>query len=257
MQDLRVTLVQADQVWENKSANFANYNSLLSEDFETDLIVLPEMFNTGFTMNAFKMAENFANSESIKWLMNLSKEKNAAVYTSLIIEENDNYYNRGVFVQPNGSISTYDKRKTFGLAGEDKVFQSGKSSTIVEYKNWRINLQICYDLRFPEICLNSLENNRSKYDLSIYVANWPEKRIAHWNALLLARAIENQSFCIGVNRVGADANGLIYNGYSQINSPQGENSSIIELEIAQTFILESSELKEVRMKLPFIKDRKC
>lgn len=257
MQNLRVTLVQANQIWENKSANFANYNSLLSETFETDLIVLPEMFNTGFTMNVFEMAENYVNSESINWLVNLSKEKNAAIYTSLIIEENHNYYNRGVFIQPNGAISTYDKRQTFGLAGEDKIFQSGKNKTIVEYKDWRINLQICYDLRFPEICLNTVENNRAEYDLSLYVANWPEKRIAHWNALLVARAIENQSFVVGVNRVGVDENRLIYNGYSQINTANGLTETMVNVESAQTFVLEETDLLNIRMQLPFIKDRKC
>lgn len=256
MQDLKVTLVQANQVWEDKTANFKNYLNLLSLVDQTDLIILPEMFNSGFTMNAPLLAESFLDSESIRWLKVLSKEKKAAIYTSLIIEENGLFFNRGVFVEQE-KITVYDKRQTFNLAGEDKVFTAGKTSTIVHYKNWKINLQICYDLRFPELSLNFVENEVPCYDLSIYVANWPEKRISHWDALLTARAIENQAYVIGLNRIGADNNRLIYNGYSKIIDASGETQLKITTEIAQTFVLQAETLIQLRNNLPFIKDRKC
>lgn len=256
MQNLSVTLVQADQIWENKQANFNNYRRLL-ENVATDLIVLPEMFNTGFSMNAQSLAEDFNDSPSIDWLKELAQEKQAAIYTSLIIEENEEYYNRGVFVEPKGTITVYDKRQTFSLAGEDKVFNAGKKKTIVEYKDWKINLQICYDLRFPELSLNRVENDRAEYDLSIYVANWPEKRISHWNALLVARAIENQSYVIGVNRFGVDHNNLQYNGCSQLVNALGETTMLQPSETVETIELKYSKLDEIRGMIPFIKDRKC
>ena len=257
MQYLRVTLVQANQIWEDKEANFKNYQSLLAETDDTDLIVLPEMFNTGFSMNAENLAENYTNSKSIQWLKKLAHEKNAAVYTSLMIEENRHFYNRGVFVLPDGQLQYYDKRKAFGLAGEDKIFQTGKSSTIIEYKNWKINLQICYDLRFPEICLNYLNNEVANYDLLLYVANWPEKRITHWNSLLVARAIENQSYVVGVNRFGVDPNNLNYNGDSKIIDPLGEVRRSIKAASVETIILDFDKLQDVRKRLPFLKDRNC
>ena len=200
MQDLRVATVQANQVWEDKKANFTNYERLLKDVENVDLIVLPEMFQTGFTMNSELLAETMTG-ESVLWLTKLAAEKNAAVYTSLIIEEHGNFFNRGVFMKPSGEFSVYDKRHLFGLAGEDQFFKAGETKTIVEYKGWRINLQVCYDLRFPENCRNSMQAGEPEFDLLLYVANWPERRIKHWSSLILARAIENQCYLIGVNRV--------------------------------------------------------
>lgn len=254
MQDLRVTLVQADQIWEDKLANFENYTALIN-NVETDIIVFPEMFNTGFSMNAHSLAEHFSDSASIQWLKDVALEKQAAIYTSLIIEENGLYFNRGVFVEPTGKLTVYDKRQTFSLAGEDKVFSAGTKQSIVDYKGWKINLQICYDLRFPELSLNRVVNNEVDYDLSIYVANWPEKRISHWNALLVARAIENQSFVIGVNRFGVDKNNLQYNGCSQLVNALGETTLLKSSETIETIELHQSNLKEIRRMIPFIKDR--
>jgi len=255
MQDLKVTLVQANQIWENKEANFKNYERLLLNTEPTDLIVLPEMFNTGFSLNAKNLAEPFETSDSIKWLKELAKVQDAAIYTSLIIFADHCFFNRGVFVFPTGDLEFYDKRKTFGLAGENKEFTSGKSPKIVLYKGWKINLQICYDLRFPEICLNSIENNETIYDLMIYVANWPEKRISHWNSLLPARAIENQAYVIGLNRVGTDNSKLAYNGQSQIVDALGETKNLGNLEAAFSLNLRSNALAETRAMLPFLKDR--
>lgn len=255
MQDLRVTLVQADQIWEDKEANFKNYERLLSNSEPTDLILFPEMFNTGFSMNAESLAESFSDSKSIEWLIKMANQKNAAIYTSLIIIEEDHFYNRGVFVFPTGDLAHYDKRKTFGLAGEDKIFKAGKSSTIVNYLGWKINLQICYDLRFPEISLNFMNDGEVNYDLSLYVANWPERRISHWNSLLPARAIENQSYVVAVNRVGVDQTELRYNGQSQLIDALGYVNNVGDKEIVFATKLQAEYLAETRLKLPFLKDR--
>lgn len=256
MQNLRVTLVQANQVWEDKEANFKNYNRLLN-DVETDLIILPEMFQTGFSMNVNSLSEDFGSSNSIQWLQRISKEKDAAIYTSLILTAGSKTYNRGVFIKPSGEIETYDKRKSFGLAGEDQFFSAGQTETIVTYKGWNLQLQICYDLRFPEIVRNQiLTNQKPAYDVILYVANWPAKRSLHWNTLLNARAIENQSFVIGVNRVGQDQKGHQYTGDSKLINPLGEEQPLTKNnEEIKTFVLEMNVLEEIREMLPFLKDR--
>jgi len=256
MQDLNVTLVQANQAWENKTANLSNYTRLL-EGVTTDLILLPEMFQTGFSMNTEALKETFKNSPSIQWLQSLAKSKTTAVYTSLIIEENDAIYNRGVFVFPDGTIKTYDKRKAFCLAGEDQFFTPGTSETIVDYLGWKFQLQICYDLRFPEIVRNRiLPNQQTAYDAILYIANWPSKRSSHWNTLLNARAIENQCYVLGVNRVGTDQKKHHYNGDSQLITPLGEELKLTNgEETIKTVVLKGSVLKDVREKLPFLKDQ--
>jgi predicted amidohydrolase len=256
MQDLKVTLVQANQIWENKTANFSNYLRLLAEVEQTDLIILPEMFHTGFTMNVTDLAEEMESSEGIRWLKELANSKESAVYTSLIIYKNDNYYNRGVFVFPNGTIEFYDKRKRFSLAGESAVFAAGTTSKVVDYKGWKINLQICFDLRFPEVSLNSLDDAINPfYDVSIYVANWPEKRIVHWNCLLPARAIENQCYVIGLNRFGKDGNGINYSGDSCVLDALGTDLLHLENENVASVLLSSESLLETRKTLPFLKER--
>ena len=255
MQDIRIALVQANQVWENKEANFENYISLL-KNVEADLILLPEMFQTGFSMNTEEMAESWGNSPSIEWLKTISQSKNCAIYTSLMITENDRFYNRGVFIYPDGTIKKYDKRKTFSLAGEGNFFESGNEETIVEYLGWRFQLQICYDLRFPEICRNYLLPNQTPaYDVLMYVANWPQKRINHWDSLLIARAIENQSFVLGVNRVGIDANSLQYSGNSSAINALGEvYTSEENNEKVILTLLKKDDLETVRKNLPFLQD---
>lgn len=255
MQDLKVCLVQANQVWENKAANFDNYLSLL-KNVEADLILLPEMFQTGFSMNTKEMAEDWNNSASVNWLKTISKTKNCAIYTSLMISENGDFYNRGVFVYPNGDIKKYDKRKTFSMAGEGKSFKSGTTETIVEYLGWRLQLQICYDLRFPEICRNYLLPNQTPaYDVLLYIANWPEKRIKHWDSLLVARAIENQAYVLGVNRVGLDAKSLRYSGSSKAINALGEVITSNPSDENVTFItLKKEELLGIRKIHPFLED---
>ncbi|MBL4863182.1 MAG: nitrilase family protein [Crocinitomicaceae bacterium] len=256
MQDLKLTLVQADQIWEDKNANFKNYERLLT-GIESDLIILPEMFQTGFSMNTEHLSEAFSASESIAWLQQMAKKLNAAFYTSLMIKEGDNVFNRGVFVQPDGQVLHYDKRKTFSLAGEDKFIQRGNKETIVDYKNWKIQLQVCYDLRFPEIVRNRIESNQKPaYDLILYVANWPEKRALHWSSLLKARAIENQCYVVGVNRVGIDNNTFSYSGNSMIVNALGKCEELTpHKEHIKTVALNFEELNELRETLPFLIDR--
>ena len=256
MQDLRVTLVQANQKWEDKTANFKNYERLL-ETVETNLILLPEMFQTGFTMNNQALCEDFNSSESIKWLKKISLKYNSAIYTSLIISETGNYYNKGVFITPDGKVISYNKRKTFTLAKEDHYYQRGDEEVIVEYKGWKFQLQICYDLRFPELVRNRvISDNSAAYDAILYVANWPKKRSTHWKSLLQARAIENQCYVIGSNRVGEDANGFIYSGDSSVIDALGNVDSIESgLESIQTSILKRENLLKIRKTLPFLKDR--
>ena len=256
MQNLNIGLLQFDQAWEDKSSNYQKIRALIGCDVEVDLLLLPEMFNTGFSMNT-SHGESMENSESINFLKNLSSEFNCAIFTSLIISEGKKHFNRGVFIDTNQNIQLYDKRKTFGLAGEDKVFTSGETPTLVEFKGWRINLQICYDLRFPELTANRLASDgSSKFDVILYVANWPEKRQEHWNTLLKARAIENQSFVAACNRVGIDFNNIKYLGGSCVINAGGtviSKASNKEELIVTT--IDKSDLNEIREQLPFLRDR--
>ena len=256
MQNLNMGLLQFDQAWEDKSSNYQKIRTLLSSDVEVDLLLLPEMFNTGFSMNT-SQGESMENSGGINFLKNLSSELNCAIFTSLIISDGKKHFNRGVFIDTNQNIQLYDKRKTFGLAGEDKVFTSGETQTLVEFKGWRINLQICYDLRFPELTSNRLgSDGSSKFDVILYVANWPEKRQEHWNTLLKARAIENQSFVVACNRVGIDFNNINYLGDSCVINAGGtviSKASNKEELIVTT--IDKSDLNKIREQLPFLRDR--
>lgn len=254
MQDLKVTLVQANQIWEDKDANFSNYLRLIDLINEPiDLVVFPEMFDTGFSMNV-ELAAEWNSNTSVKFLVDLAVKKQFAIYTSLMIKDNNHFYNRGVFVFPSGQISFYDKRKSFGLGGEDKFYTAGETETIVTYKDWKINLQICYDLRFPEIARNFEIDGIPKYDLLLYVANWPAKRVEHWKILLKARAIENQTYAIGVNRFGEDANGLTYSGDSSCFDPLGNSQCQLVNETICTTTLSELTLNNTRTSLPFLKD---
>jgi omega-amidase len=258
MQDLKIALLQMNQKWEDKLANLKHFEgqiSLISEP--VDIILLPEMFHTSFSMNAESLAETMENSMGLDFLRRKAIEKNCAIYTSLIIKEGKYYRNRGVFVEPDGKVHSYDKRKSFGLAGEDKVFTNGTKETIVSFRGWNIQLQICYDLRFPEIIRNSInEAGDVAYDLILYVANWPEKRAVHWTTLLKARAIENQCYVAGANRVGTDGNGFAYSGDSIVSDPLGSSISAVSSEEHCLIVTVSSDiLQETRNNLPFLKDR--
>ncbi len=257
MQDLKVSLVQIDQVWENKKANYSLYESCFQQIENSDLVILPEMFHTGFSMNVSELAEDWEDSDGLTFLKIWANKLGSAIYTSLIIKEESNYFNRGVFVYPNGDVVKYDKRKSFGLGGEDKFYTAGNEEVIVEWKDWKINLQICYDLRFPELVRNRIENESAAYDVILYVANWPQKRISHWLALLKARAIENQCYVVGVNRVGNDGNNLEYSGDSIVFDALGETKKSVKDSGNQVIsaILNCEDLNAIRSNLPFLKDR--
>lgn len=249
---LNTAIIQADLKWEDAQANrsyFTKEIEALSEDVE--LIILPEMFTTGFSMNAENLAEE-NDGLSFLWMREMAKLKDAAVTGSLIISEGGNYYNRLFFVFPDGNYKTYDKRHTFTLAKEDQTYTAGKERLIVEYKGWRICPLVCYDLRFPV-----WSRNAENYDLLIYVANWPSKRVAAWDILLKARAIENMSYCIGVNRTGIDGGGYEYNGHSAVYDCLGENltGEDRELPFAVQINLDKQHLEETREQLKFLQDR--
>jgi omega-amidase len=257
MQDLNVTLVQARQLWEDKAGNFRHYESLLTGSGATDLVLLPEMFHTGFSMSAERLADPANDSVGIRWLQEKARTINAAFYTSLMVSEGGRFYNRGVFVTPDGHVSLYDKRKTFGLAGEDNIYTAGTNETIVSYKGWKIQLQICYDLRFPEIARNRLvAGETAAYDLLLYVANWPARRSVHWKTLLPARAIENQCWVAAVNRVGEDGDALAYSGNSMyVDAPGNIIECDADREEVKTARLSYVDLMKTRTALPFLKDR--
>ena len=249
---LNVAIIQADLKWEDSVANrslFSKEIAALSDSVE--LIVLPEMFTTGFSMNAENLAEE-TNGETLLWMKEQAKLKDAAITGSVIITENGEFYNRLFFVFPDGTVQKYDKRHTFTLAKEDKTYTAGTERLIVNYKGWKICPLICYDLRFPVWARNTED-----YDLLIYVANWPKKRVAAWDALLKARAIENMSFCIGVNRVGEDGDGFVYNGHSAIYDCLGAilTQQNAENEFAKEITLDKTHLENTRNQLKFLQDR--
>ncbi|HLF50659.1 amidohydrolase [Flavobacterium sp.] len=248
---MKTALIQASLIWENLQANRTYFSEKINAIQEkVDLIVLPEMFTTGFTMNPNEIAETM-QGETISLLKTLAKSKNIAITGSLIIKENNKFYNRLVFVFPSGEIQQYDKRHLFTLAGEDKTYTKGSDKLIVDYLGWKICPLICYDLRFPVFARNTED-----YDLLIYVANWPEPRINAWDALLKARAIENMSYVIGVNRIGEDQNKHNYPGHSQVLDCLG-NYLIAPNEQEDVFItvLDKQKMLETRQKFGFLNDR--
>ncbi|WP_299777674.1 amidohydrolase [uncultured Formosa sp.] len=249
---LQIALIQTELIWESPKANRDNIKDIVeSISDKIDIIVLPEMFTTGFTMNAPKCAETITGN-SVAWMQQLAAYKNAAVMGSLIITEANKYYNQLVFVYPNGDIKSYKKRHTFTLAGEDAVYTAGIERVIIDYKGWSLCPLVCYDLRFP---VWARYNN--DYDVLLYVANWPKTRITAWDSLLQARAIENMSYCVGVNRVGTDAKGHEYSGHSAVYNPLGETiSAFVENEIGYRIVaLNRDEVLNTRNKFKFLNDR--
>ena len=253
MQDtLKIAGIQSDLIWESPYRNRNNFESKINAlSTEIDIVFLPEMFATAFTMSPDDVAESM-DGDSIQWMQKLAKEKDLAIAGSLIIQENGAYYNRFVFVSPNGNIKTYDKRHTFTLAGEDKIYNRGNEKIIIEYKGWKICPMVCYDLRFP-----AWSRNLEDYDLLVYVANWPKPRIGAWDALLKARAIENMCYCIGVNRVGEDHYEHVYSGHSAVFDGLGHlmiqaKESREDIIIAE---LNKQHLSAIREQLKFLDDR--
>lgn len=245
IEKLNISLVQFDIFWENPDANRATVEELLS-GVKTDVVILPEMFTTGFSMNAKSVAEP-VNGHTYKWMKMLSSSLNAVVSGSVIIKEGPFFYNRFLWVKPDGSTAHYDKKHLFRLSDEVDVFTPGKEQVIVDYKGWKFLLLVCYDLRFP------VWSRRSgiEYDGAIYTANWPESRDNVWNTLLSARGIENQAYTLGVNRIGKDGLDISYIGNSQVNDYMGYNlSNIANKEGVLQVELCKNKLNEFREKFP-------
>ncbi len=249
---LNIVGIQSDLIWENPRQNLNFFEKKIKNlPKDIDLVVLPEMFTTGFTMHPENVVE-LMNGETVCWLKKIALQKQIAITGSLVIEENKKYYNRLIFVHPSGKIETYNKRHSFTLAGEDKVYTFGSKKLVVDYKGWKICPLVCYDLRFP-VWARNIEN----YDLLIYMANWPVKRIKAWDTLLKARAIENMSYTIGVNRTGKDANDYVYSGNSLILDYLGEELSNLpknEIGIIQA-TLDKNKQQKVRNQLGFLNDK--
>lgn len=248
---MKVALIQAPLTWENPQANRKYFEGKINSIHqEADLVVLPEMFATGFTMNPKEVAETM-EGETLSMLKLLARSKQIAITGSLVIIEQENYYNRLVFVFPSGDVEYYDKRHLFSLAGEDKIYAPGKEKLLVEYKGWKICPLICYDLRFPVF-----SRNAEDYDLLLYVANWPKPRTNAWDILLKARSVENMCYTAGVNRIGFDESGHEYVGHSQAVDFLG-NTIINAEESEGVFIadLDKNAMLEARQKFGFLNDR--
>jgi predicted amidohydrolase len=247
MQSLTIRAIQSDILWENPKGNLDKLSAMLNNAEAGELVVLPEMFATGFSMRPDKTAQPM-DGEIVSWMKENSQDK--LICGSVAIVEGGNYYNRFLACFEGEVISTYDKRHLFSFAGEDKHYTAGNSRIVFTYKGWKIKPLICYDLRFPVWCRNTEEA-----DLMIFCANWPAVRIQAWNALLPARAIENQCFVVGVNRVGVDGVDNIHNGNSQLLDPLGNCLlNLDENEAHKTVMLEKEKLHSIRMKFPFLSD---
>ncbi|RAW02999.1 amidohydrolase [Pseudochryseolinea flava] len=257
MQDLKITLIQSDLHWEDIEANLSMFEEKIWQiNGSTDVIVLPEMFTTGFSMNASRLAEHM-NMKTFKWMKQMADQTGALILGSFICTVHGRFYNRLLWMEPGGVFKTYDKRHLFRMDNEHKTFTPGESLLIGTWKGWRICPLICYDLRFPVWSRNKWDHNTHKlaYDLAIYVANWPMTRIDAWNTLLKARAIENISYVVGVNRVGQDENGVEYNGNSAIISPKGDSIVTIDgSESIRTLELNANALHAFRDRFPAYMD---
>lgn len=245
MQNITISGLNLDIQWKDKQKNF-NLIENSMKLIKTDLILLPEMFPTGFYMKPEEVADR--NSETLEWMKNFAMEKDCAVAGSASIV-GENFYNRFYFVEPNGDHHQYDKRHLFSYSGEDQRYSPGKERVIVNYKGWRILLQVCYDLRFPVFA-----RNNGDYEAILYVANWPETRIDAWKTLLKARAIENQCYVFGLNRIGTDGNNLNYPESSYCFFADGSVVSTVENNIVSAEF-DAEKLKAFREKFQFLNDR--
>ncbi len=251
MDNLKITTFQGHLFWENIDKNLQNISLRLSGlRTSADLIVLPEMFTTGFTMNAGKLAEPM-NGKTMQWMETTAKKFNCVITGSIIITENDRYYNRLIWMRPDGSFEHYDKRHLFALGNEHQTYTAGTKKLLVELNGWTVCPMICYDLRFPVW----MRNVNAEYDLLLVVANWPERRSLHWRTLIPARAVENQAYVIGLNRFGYDGNEVFHSGDSMCIDPNGK---VIYYkpneEDLYTFSINAEELIKTRRAMPFLKD---
>ncbi len=251
---LIITTIQTNLHWENKTANLQMLENKISTiEEKTEIVVLPEMFSTGFSMQPQPFAETM-DGETVQWMKRIAATNKIILTGSIIIKENENYFNRLIWMLPNGELGYYNKRHLFAYGDEHTHYTAGNKRLIASVKGWKINLQICYDLRFPVWARQQI-NNEPEYDLLIYVANWPDKRIHAWKTLLCARAIENQCYVVGVNRVGNDGNNSYHSGNSLVIDPLGQVLyHMADEEDIFTIALEKERLTEVRSKFPFWKD---
>ncbi len=252
MNTLRVTIIQVPTLWENANRNRDQIEAIITGDQfpKTDLIVLPEMWTTGFSMNTTHLAETM-HGESVHWMSDIATQLNVALTGSLIIRDGDHFYNRLVFAKEDGSLDYYDKKHCFALAGEHHYFTPGNKKVIIEWRNWKICPMVCYDLRFPV-----WSRNIEDYDLLVYCAQFPAKRNHAWRSLLVARAIENTCYVVGVNGIGTDGNGIIYSGDSMVIDYEGQH--LLDLRDQQghlTTELSKEKLQVFRRAYPFLKDR--
>jgi omega-amidase len=259
MQPLTISLIQSNLYWEDKEKNLQQFSvKIASLPKETQVVVLPEMFSTGFSMKPEQLAETMSGP-TVQWMKDTSRQQRKIVTGSVIIEEEGKYYNRLIWMLPNGTFYHYDKRHLFAFAGEDEHYTAGEKRLIVRVNGWKICLQVCYDLRFPvwsrQKPQTDSEGENGLYDILIYVANWPQRRNHAWKTLLMARAIENQCYVAGVNRIGDDGNGIYHSGDSTLADPTGKliwQHADEETSFTYTFIPE--KLKEIRAHFPFLND---
>ena len=246
---MKITLIQTDLLWNDPAGNRARFEQKIAEAGSADLIVLPEMFSTGFCTQP-RLAAEPLGGETLPWMKRIAQKTDCALAGSVAVEENGNYFNRFYFVKPDGSVSQYDKRHLFTYGGEHKEFTAGDKRIIVEYKGWRILLQICYDLRFPV-----WSRNRNDYDLALYTANWPTPRVDAWSALLRARAIENLCYVAGINRTGTDPN-CSYCGKSALLDVKGQTLEDVEpgKEALLSAELDADALRDFRKNFPALQD---
>lgn len=255
MSTLTITTIQSNLIWEEKSANLRLLEQKIAGiEEKTEIVVLPEMFNTGFSMRPQALAETM-DGETVEWMKRVSRENGIVLTGSLMIEEAGNYYNRLVWMLPNGQHGHYDKRHLFAFGEEDKHYSPGNKRLIASVKGWKINLLVCYDLRFPVWARQKKNEAGAEYDVLIYVANWPERRSHAWKTLLCARAIENQCYVVGVNRVGSDGKNVYHSGNSLVIDPLGQVLyHMADEEDVNTITLQKEMLEDVRSKFPFWKD---
>jgi omega-amidase len=254
MTNLSISTIQTNLYWEDKTANLAMLGEKIGTLDGAEVVVLPEMFSTGFSMQPQLFAEPM-DGPTIAWMQEVAARKKVILTGSIMAVEDGKYFNRLIWMLPTGQFGYYDKRHLFAFAGEHHHYTSGNRRLVAQVKGWRILLLICYDLRFPVWSRQQLQHETPEYDAIIYVANWPDRRSLAWRTLLQARAIENQCYVIGVNRVGNDGNGIYHSGFSSVIDPLGE--ILFQLKDAEgisSLLLESEKLLEIRQKTPFWKD---
>ena len=253
MEDLKITTIQTHLIWENIDQNLSHFDEKIkSINDHTDIIILPEMFTTGFTMNPEKFAEEHGG-KGLQWMQHKAKENNSVFVGSISVKDKTNYYNRLYWVKPDGTYEFYDKRHLFRMGKEDEHYTAGNKKLVIDYKGWKICPLICYDLRFPVWSRNRKEDI---YDVLIYVANWPAVRSYPWKQLLISRAIENQVFVVGVNRIGQDGNTIQHSGDSCVLNPRGEliSKTMAHEDCIEIISLSYAYLQEFRKSFPVMLD---